>query len=196
MIITANGNLWSILIETVDGRVSDIFCMKKLEKIDCLNKFSNKNEPKSSQLKTFKTSRRFSGMSADTKTSRSRSEDHLGFPSVKVNGTTTMFLKEKSEDGKNGNYEEIIQENRDLLKSLKQIERDEAFLTPVKNKDDKNIEENNNNISNYKRASKTKKTLQVVMDKFKRSPSILFTGPMENIYFLEVIIIFVFFIKF
>ena len=139
----------------------------------------------SSQLKTLKQLRHISSMSAEKKISRSRSDGLLGIRTYNFNGTTTLLLKEKSEDGKNGNYEEIIQENRDLLKCLKQIERDEAFLTPVKDKD--HLEENNTNSNNYKRASKTKKTLQVVMEKFKRSPSILFTRPMENIYFLEVI---------
>jgi len=157
---------------------------KKLEKMNSFNQtnieYSKEKEPLSSGMRTInKNHPSYSNM--NKKITKCRSVENLGIlNNGNIENVLSMgLLKEKSDNGKTEQYAEIIQENRDLIKSLKQIEREGVFLTPVK--DDKNSEDNS-----YKRASKTKKTLKVVMEKYKRSPSILFTGPMENIYFLEV----------
>lgn len=83
------------------------------------------------------------------------------------------------------NTAEMIKENSELLNGLKQIEKDDSS-TSTSLKEDKPQDESKTGETTFKRASKTKKTLKVVMEKFKRSPSILFTGPMENVFNFEV----------
>lgn len=89
------------------------------------------------------------------------------------------------------NYQEIIQETQIFVKSLKEIETSPVYQTPEK----QNMKSDSNKLQSpsldteksYKRASKTKDTLKVVMENYKRSPSILFSSPMQNIYFIEVL---------
>jgi len=72
---------------------------------------------------------------------------------------------------------DFLKENQEFSKSLHEIEVF-AFETPKK--------EEKNEANTLKSPSFSKKTLKVVIESYKRSPSILFSAPMENIYLIEV----------
>lgn len=122
------------------------------------------------------------------KSKRSKSDDSKS--QVKCSRLKT---KNKSEnfsrnEEKTQSIDEIKYQDQQLIKSLKEINENQSLKTSEKQNVSTNLLDSPDSIQekSFKRASKTKNTLKVVMENYKRSPSILFSSPMQNVYLKDV----------
>lgn len=123
---------------------------------------------------------------------RSKSDDYkhqIKCSRVKTKNKSENF---SANEEKTQNNDEIKYQDQQIMKSLKEINENPLVQTSGKQNTSSNFlnSSDSNQEKNFKRASKTKTTLKVVMENYKRSPSILFSSPLQNVYLKDVLNIF------